>query len=121
MNYIFEILIGMISGIFSGLGMGGGTVLIMLMSYFFDYPQQMFQTINLLYFIPTTLIAGFVYAKKKYIDYKVGTFVILTALIGAYVGSKIAVNIDTNLLRKIFATYLVATGIIFLLKKPQKA
>jgi len=120
-RWIFEIIIGMLSGVISGLGMGGGTVLIMLMSYFFDYPQQMLQSINLLYYIPTTLVAGFVYAKKKYIDYKVGFFIIITALIGAYIGSKIAINIDTNLLRKIFATYLVATGIIFLLKKPQKA
>ena len=109
------------SGTVSGLGMGGGTVLIMLMSYFFDYSQQLLQSINLLYFIPTNLVAGIVYAKNKYVDYKVGVFVIITAIIGAYVGSKIAVNIDTNLLRKIFATYLVAVGIIFLLKKPQKA
>lgn len=121
MNHIFEILIGIISGAISGLGMGGGTVLIMLMSYFFDYTQQMLQSINLLYYIPTTLVAGLVYAKNKYIDYKVGVVVIITALIGAYIGSKIAVNIDNNLLRKFFATYLVAIGIIFLLKKPQKA
>lgn len=114
-------LIGVLSGAISGLGLGGGTILIMIMSYFFDYSQQMMQAINLLYFIPTTLAAGFVYAKKKYINYKVGFFIIITALIGAYVGSKIAVNIDTNLLRRIFATYLVAVGIIFLLKKPQKA
>ena len=114
-------MIGVLSGAISGLGMGGGAVLIMLMSYFFDYSQHVLQSINLLYFIPTNLVSGIVYAKNKYVDYKVGFFIIVTALIGAFIGSKIAVNIDTNLLRRIFAIYLVAVGIFFLFKKPEKA
>ena len=100
--------------------MGGGTVLIMLMSYVFDYSQQMLQTINLLYYIPTTVVAGIIYAKRKYIDYNTGIFVIMIAMVGAFLGAKLATMLDPVKLRKIFAMYLMIIGSVFLFKKPKK-
>ena len=54
-----EILIGAFSGIFSGIGMGGGTVLIFLLSTFEGIEQHIAQAINLIYFVPTAISAIF--------------------------------------------------------------
>ena len=47
-----EILIGVISGIFSGIGMGGGIVLIFLLDVFSELEQHVAQATNLIYFVP---------------------------------------------------------------------
>ena len=52
-----EILIGIISGIFSGVGMGGGTILIFLLTMFLDLEQHIAQATNLIYFVPTAISA----------------------------------------------------------------
>ena len=44
-------LIGLVSGIISGMGIGGGTILIPALSIFFDYEQHTAQNFNLIYFI----------------------------------------------------------------------
>ena len=48
-----QILIGIFAGIFSGIGMGGGTILIFLLTIFAKMEQHIAQATNLIYFIPT--------------------------------------------------------------------
>jgi len=52
-----EILIGIVSGIIGGLGMGGGTVLILLLSLFLDIEQHIAQATNIVFFVPTAISA----------------------------------------------------------------
>ena len=52
---MLEILIGLISGIVTGIGMGGGTILILLLSVIWNYEQHIAQATNLIFFIPTIL------------------------------------------------------------------
>ena len=51
---MMEILIGLVSGIVSGTGMGGGTILIFLLSYVMQVEQHVAQAANLIFFIPTS-------------------------------------------------------------------
>ena len=60
-----EILIGVFSGIFSGIGMGGGTVLIFLLSTFEGTEQHIAQATNLIYFVPTAISAIIVNYRDK--------------------------------------------------------
>ena len=53
---MIEILIGMISGIVSGTGMGGGTILIFLLTFMMGIEQHVAQATNLIFFIPTSII-----------------------------------------------------------------
>ena len=46
-----EVLIGIISGIVSGTGMGGGTILIFLLTFFMGIEQHIAQATNLIFFI----------------------------------------------------------------------
>lgn len=68
-----EILIGIVSGIISGAGMGGGTILIFLLSFVMGVEQHIAQATNLIFFIPTSIVAIIVNLKNKNIDLKLAT------------------------------------------------
>ncbi len=106
-----EILIGVVSGIVTGIGMGGGTILILLLSIIWQYDQHIAQATNLIFFIPTSIISIIVNLKQKNINVKLAiclsTFGVIGAVIGAYIGS----NIDVNKLKKCFAIFLIIIAI----------
>jgi uncharacterized membrane protein YfcA len=120
MSWLWYILIGLASGIVSGMGIGGGAILIPALTIFLDIGQQKAQNINLLYFIPTALIALRIHKKNGNIEKKGLLPLILWALPGAVAGSLIAVNIDANYLRKGFAIFLLAMAAYELMKGYQK-
>ena len=62
---MWEILIGVVSGIVSGTGMGGGTILILCLSFFIGMNQHEAQASNLVFFIPTSIVAIIVNIKQK--------------------------------------------------------
>ena len=78
---MIEILIGVVSGIVSGTGMGGGTILILLLSIFIGLDQHVAQATNLVFFIPTAIAAILLSLKNKKIDLKLGLNIIITILI----------------------------------------
>ena len=60
-----EIIIGFVSGIIGGLGMGGGTVLILLLSLFSNVEQHIAQGSNVIFFVPMSIAAIIVFIKNK--------------------------------------------------------
>ena len=89
-----EILFGIISGIVTGLGMGGGTILILLLTLFNNFEQHIAQATNLVFFIPTSLAAIVTNLKNKNVDIKVTKVVSVFGIIGAIIGSVISNNIS---------------------------
>ena len=110
-------LCGLFSGIFTGFGVGGGLFLIMLLGWVSNFSQLEIQTINLIYYIPTAIFSVWVYSKEKSIDFKVGIKFVVLAVITAVIGAILANSIDVNLLRKLFAVYLIGIGVIFIIPK----
>ena len=106
-----EILIGFISGIVSGTGMGGGTILILCLSIFLGINQKIAQATNLIFFIPTSIAAIFVNVKKKKINFKIAKDIIVWGIIGSIIGALIAQKMDIKLLKKIFGIFLVIIAI----------
>ena len=106
-----EILFGLIAGIVAALGMGGGTVLILLLSLFTDMEQHVIQGTNLIFFIPTCIIAIWMNIKNKTIDFKNATPIILFGMIGAVVGAKISFKINNENLKKYFGIFLICIAI----------
>ena len=107
MNWLVYVLAGFASGIISGMGIGGGAILIPALTIFLGMEQQAAQKINLLYFLPTAAIALRTHSKNGNIE-KVGLIrLILYGLAGAVVGALIAIKIDGNYLRKGFAIFLL--------------
>lgn len=106
-----EILIGAFSGIFSGVGMGGGTILIFLLTSFARLDQHIAQATNLVYFVPTAISAIIVNYKDKNIDIKLAKYISIYGIIGAIIGALISVNLDVQRLKKIYGLFLVIIAI----------
>ena len=108
---MIEVLIGLISGIISGTGMGGGTILILLLSIFMGLDQHVAQATNLVFFVPTAIAAIVISLRKKKIDLRVGVVIIIVGVIGAAIGAIISSKMNVNLLRKIFGIFLLIIAI----------
>lgn len=106
-----EILIGIVSGIVSGTGMGGGTILIFLLTFLIGMEQHIAQATNLIFFIPTSIVAIIVNLKNKNIDIPLAIIISIFGILGAIIGANISINIDVQILRKCFGAFL---GIIAL-------
>ena len=108
---MLEVFIGFISGIVSGTGMGGGTILILCLSIFLGVNQKIAQATNLIFFIPTSISAIYINIKEKKINFKVVKAIIFFGIIGSVIGSIIAKNINTKLLKKSFGIFLAFIAI----------
>lgn len=106
-----EIAISIISGIISGLGQGGGSILILLLSLFMNIQQQTAQGINLLFFVPTAIIATVINLRQKCIDFKTGIIIGSCGIIGAIIGAKVSINTNSEVLKKYFAIFLLCIAI----------
>ena len=106
-------------GILSGMGVGGGSLLIVLLSAFMEVEQVTAQGINLVYFLPAAAIAVVIHWKKGNIDSNVATAGSLAGLATALAGALIALNMEAKLLRKLFAGLLFLAGISELFDKRQ--
>lgn len=102
-----EIIFGLISGIVSALGMGGGAILIMLLNIFTKMEEHLIQGVNLIFFIPTAIVAIYYDYKNKIIDNKIAILLIISGIIGAGIGSKISFLINDNNLKKYFGYFLL--------------
>ena len=108
---MLEVLSGIVSGVVSGMGMGGGTILITILVCFMSVDQKVAQASNLIFFIPTSIVATIVNIKNKEIKWKLAIPISILGVIGAFLGSYITTIIDRNILRKLFAIFLLLIAI----------
>ncbi len=104
---MLEVLTGIISGMVSGTGMGGGTILILILSVFIGIEQHIAQATNLVFFVPTSITAIITTVKDKLINWKIGIPVAISGILGAIIGAKISVSLDVNYLKKYFGFFLI--------------
>ncbi len=119
---MFEVLIGAVSGIVSGTGMGGGTILIFLLTFVMGVDQRVAQATNLIFFIPTSIIAIIVNLKNKNLDIKTGIIISVFGIFGAIVGANLAIHMDVNILKRCFGIFLslIAINEIYSITKKYK-
>ena len=106
-----EVLIGLVAGIVSGTGMGGGTVLILLLTALNGVEQHVAQATNLILFIPTSIVAILSNWKNKLIDKKLAITISIFGIIGATVGAIVSSEMNVLQLRKYFGIFLVIMAI----------
>ena len=116
------IIVGLFAGVLGGMGMGGGTILIPLLTWFFEFEQKNAQLINLVSFIIMAVFALIVHFKNKLVDVKVALFCAMGGVITSLVFALFVKQIDEKLLKILFATFLVLLGLfqLFLFIKKQK-
>jgi len=111
MDVLWMAIVGIVSGIVGGMGMGGGTLLIPILTIFLGFAQKNAQAINLLVFIPMSLVTLIIHIKNKLVDFRVGIPIVISGVIFSVFGSILASILSNELLQKIFAIFLLLVGI----------
>jgi len=114
------ILSGLLSGIISGMGIGGGTILIPALTMFVGVNQHVAQGVNLLYFLPTAAVALFIHKKNNALALKLAIPIVLFGIGGAALGAFIALKLEASLLRQLFGIFLFFMGSYEIYKGFQK-
>lgn len=109
--------IGFFSGIISGMGIGGGTILIPALLFLTEVNQQQAQGVNLIYFIPTAVVALITHHKNGTLDLKTAKPLVLLGLAGAAAGAFLAVSLESEMLKKLFGGFLLLMGLSEIFKK----
>lgn len=109
---MMEIFIGIICGVIAAFGMGGGALLIAILSNFCNIDQHIAQSTNLIFFIPTSLCAVIVNSKNRNTKFKLGMQIVIFAIIGAIFGAILSNKLDKNILKKIFGSMLLIMAIL---------
>lgn len=122
MNFLTSVLIGIATGILASMGLGGGFILVVYLALFTDIAQKTAQGINLLFFIPITILAVILHIKNKMIDIKTALICSAFGIVSAIVGFYMVQNLDNGWLRKLFAIFIIISGLknLFFSNKEKK-
>ena len=101
-------VIGLTAGMLSGLvGVGGGIIIVPALVFFLGFSQQEAQGTSLgLLLLPVGILAVINYYNKGYIDLKVVGVMSLAFIVGGYFGSRLAVSLSPETVKKVFAVVL---------------
>lgn len=107
------IIIGLIAGLLSGvMGVGGGVVMIPLMIFFLGFSQHEAQGTSLAVLaVPVTMLAAYTYYQEGHVNWRYAAVIAVFFVVGGYFGSKIAINVDQRMLKKIFAIILIIIAV----------
>jgi len=116
-DIILLVALGALAGTISGMGIGGGAILIPALTIFFGQSQHAAQNINLIYFIPTAVFAIFTHSRNNMIQKQILPKIIFGGILGAVIGSVIAINLSADTLKQVFAVFLLIAGVAEFFKK----
>lgn len=121
MDWILPFLCGLGASVISAWGVGGGTLLLLVMTLFLDVDQRTAQGVNLLFFLPTAVSALVCHAKGGYLDKPTLKNAVPAAVIAALIGAWIATAVDVEILRKPFGIYLLLSGVSLIWPQKKQA
>ena len=116
MVYFLYVLAGFFSGVFGGMGMGGGTLLIPVLTIFLGFDQKVAQGINLLSFLVMAVFSIYIHYKNGLIVTKNLWLIILFGVFFAIVGAFLMSFLSSKVLKMIFGGFLIALSVIEFVK-----
>lgn len=111
-EWILPLAVGAATGVLSGFGVGGGTLLLVYMTAFAGVDQRLAQGINLLYFLPAGLMALPAHVRNGYLERQALVPAVGAGLLCAAGAAWVATAMDVELLRKFFGGFLVVVGLM---------
>jgi uncharacterized protein len=116
---VILVVIGLAAGIFGGIfGVGGAIIMIPALVYFMGMDQHMAQGTSLAVMLPPIgLFAAYNYYKAGQANLWYAAIIALAFMIGGYFGSKIALNLPENLMKKIFGIFLILVALRLIFTK----
>ncbi|CAH0542321.1 hypothetical protein [Oscillospiraceae bacterium] len=121
LTFLIAVLAGLLCGVLSGFGIGGGSLLMVWLTAAQSMEQRTAQGVNLLYFLPTAVCSLFFHVKNKQIIWRAVLPAALAGCLTAIPGALLASTLDTGLLRKLFGGFLVLVGISEVFFKGKKS
>ena len=111
--------IGLAAGILSGMvGVGGGIIIVPALVYFISMSQHEAQGTSLaVLLLPVGILAVYNYYKEGYVDIKTTLIIASTFIIGGFIGSKISIALDQNMVKKFFGGVLLLVALKMILGK----
>lgn len=107
-----ELIVAAVCGFLSGLGVGGGSLLMVWLTAAAGIPQEAARSINLLYFLPTAAAAVLLHGKHRCIEGRGIGMAILGGAAGAAAGILLSGYLPAELLRKLFGAFLLWVGVL---------
>ena len=120
-DWIIPFLCGLGASVISAWGVGGGTLLLLVMTLFLGVDQRTAQGVNLLFFLPTAASALICHVRGGYLDKPTLKAAVPAAVIAALIGAWVSNNLNVEVLRKPFGVYLLLSGISLVWPKKKKA
>jgi uncharacterized protein len=116
---IILILIGLMAGVFGGLfGVGGAVIMIPALVYFLGVDQHMAQGTSLAVLLPPIgIFAAYNYFKEGQVNIWFAVIIAISFMVGGYFGSKIALSLPEQLMKKIFAVFLILIALKLIFTK----
>jgi len=113
------ILIGVIAGGFSGfVGLGGGVIIVPALVFILGMSQHMAQGTTLAMMIPPIgILAVINYYKKGLVDMNSGVILALSFVIGGYFGSRLALSVSPEIIKKVFGVIIIALALKMMFSK----
>ena len=120
MTWLICFLCGLAAGTISAWGVGGGTLLLLVMTLLLGVDHRTAQGINLLFFLPTAAAALFCHADHGYLNKPILKSAIPAGIVAAFIGAWISTALDVNVLRKPFGVFLLIAGVSLIWPKKKE-
>lgn len=117
LDWLLAFLAGGITGILSGFGIGGGSLLLIYLTNFAGMAQRTAQGINLLYFLPAAAASLPAHFRNGFVEKSVLLPAIVGGLIASALAAWISTGLDMTLLRRLFGVFLLYVGFSELFRK----
>ena len=109
-------LVGLLAGMLSSMvGIGGGVVIVPALVMIFGMSQKLAQGTSLALMLPPIgILAVMNYYKQCYVDFKMAAVICITFIVRSYLGSKLVLGLDTAIVKKIFAVFMIIVALKYL-------
>jgi uncharacterized membrane protein YfcA len=108
--FIISVLLAVLIAALSGMGVGGGGLLVIWLVLIMDMPSRTAQGINLVFFVISALAALPVHLRRRRLPTKLLLFLTATAIPGVFVGCQLASHLSEELMRRVFGYFLLLSG-----------
>lgn len=119
-SILFSIAVGILLGFLTGLGTGGGSLLVLWLTLVLHMDPAQARVVNLMFFLPAALIATFLHWRQGRIPWKKLLLPVLAGSLAAAVFASVGQKMNTESLEKLFGVLLLFTGVKELFYRPRK-
>lgn len=114
---LLPVLAGCLTGVLSAWGVGGGTLLLLIMTLFLGVDPAAARAVNLLYFLPAAAMGVLQYRRDGLLNRDLLSAAVPWGLAAAAGGAWLSTSLDGALLRRPFGVFLLLAGVQALVKK----